>query len=71
MSESNAMSNMKNQGIKEISLDKRRELQYAAILEWDKGKLSGTECIERIVDLEKLVFLDPKIIHGEPNGPKS
>lgn len=61
---------MRNQSIKERSLDKRRDLQFHILVDWNNGKLTGDECIERIVELEKLVFLDKNIIHGDTtNGP--
>lgn len=51
--------------IKERSTDRRRELQYKVLKDWDMGKLTGLDCIQRIIDLEKIVPLNKDIILGD------
>jgi hypothetical protein len=50
--------------IHERSVEQRREAQYKTLQEWDTGKITGQECIEKIVMLEKFIPLNQKIIHG-------
>lgn len=36
----------------------KRLLQYKKLKEWDDSKITGEECIEDILDLEKVLYLD-------------
>ena len=49
-------------------VEKRRELQHQVLKDWDKGSLTARECIERILDLEKIIVLDKNILQGEEHG---
>ena len=54
------MSN-KQEAAKKIAnevLKRRRDAQYAAMLEWKNGKITGIQCIEKIEDLSKMIFVE-------------
>ena len=36
----------------------KRNKQYKILQEWHNNKITAKQCIERIVELEKLVFLE-------------
>ena len=42
--------------------EKRRELQYMIMKQWSAGKMTGRDCLEQIISLEKIIFLDEKTI---------
>ena len=44
--------------ILELTKEKKRELQYSTMKAWEKGRMTGRECIESIVDLENVLVLD-------------
>lgn len=60
--------------ILDSAIEKRRDLQSNILFEWDKGKLTHRQCIERILDLEKIISIDTSILRnkeedeGENNG---
>lgn len=43
--------------LQERSLEERRQRQFLQLKNWDMGKITGVQCIENIVNLEKIVFL--------------
>ena len=47
--------------VQERSLHERRQRQFIQLKNWDAGKISGTQCIENIVNLEKIVFVGDMI----------
>ena len=44
--------------MQKLSLEARRERQYSILKDWDQSKMTGRQCIERIVDLEKIIYID-------------
>lgn len=44
----------------ELSLQKRREYQFQVMQHWDQGKITGKTCIEEILLLERIIFVNPK-----------
>ena len=44
--------------ILELTKEKKRELQYNTMKAWEKGRMTGRECIESIIDLENVLVLD-------------
>ena len=50
------------------ALDIRRKMQYEALLQWDRGYYSARECIEKIIELEKLIYIDPQLLRSLKNG---
>jgi hypothetical protein len=53
--------------IRERSIKVRRKLQYQVLKQWDQGKITGLDCINKIVDFEKLIYLNKDIITGSVN----
>ena len=51
-----------------LSLEARRERQYSVLKDWDQSKMTGRQCIERIVDLEKIIYIDNHELRKN-NGP--
>lgn len=43
---------------KENQQELKREYQFAAMKHWSKGNITGRQCIEEIVALEKVLFLN-------------
>lgn len=41
-----------------INLEDRRHLQYLSMKKWNAGLLTGSEVIEEILDLEKIIQID-------------
>jgi len=48
-------------------IKRRRALQAKALEAWDAGKITGLECIEEIIELEKIIPMDRSVIKGEEN----
>jgi len=46
----------------EINFEDRRDMQYLAIKKWNAGIVTGTEAIEEILDLEKIIYIDINIL---------
>lgn len=46
----------------EINLEDRRQIQYMYMKEWDLGVLTGSEAIQKIVDAERVIFIDAATI---------
>lgn len=44
----------------EATLDRRRQ-QYEELKKWDMGRTTGLQCIENIIELEKIIFLGSKL----------
>lgn len=44
----------------EATLDRRRQ-QYEELKKWDMGRTTGLQCIENIIELEKIIFLGNKL----------
>lgn len=42
------------------ALEHRRDMQFDILELWGDGRITGTECIERILELEKIVPVDFK-----------
>ena len=53
------------------AIKERRLRQYNQIKRWDKGIISAEECIENIVELDKLIALDMDSIRRKKDGNKS
>ena len=51
--------------ILENAIERRRQLQTNTLYEWDKGKLTHRQCIEKILDLEKLISIDTSILRDK------
>lgn len=45
----------------EEATKERRLRQYSEMKKWDIGKITGIECIENIIELEKIIFIGNKI----------
>ena len=41
-------------------MKRRRDAQYAAMLNWKSGKMTGLQCIEEIERLATLILLKPE-----------
>lgn len=50
-----------------LSTSEKRLLQYKTLLSWSTGKITGVECIEKILELEKLIFINESIIKAARN----
>ena len=47
--------------IQHRSIEERRQRQYLQLKAWDLGKTTPNQCIEAIVDLEKIIFLGDQV----------
>jgi hypothetical protein len=54
-------SNTKAKRVLEEATKERRLRQYSEMKKWDVGKITGIECIENIIELEKIIFIGNKI----------
>lgn len=54
-------NNTKARKVLEEATKERRLRQYSEMKKWDIGKITGIECIENIIELEKIVFIGNKI----------
>ena len=54
-------NNTKAQRVLEEATRERRLRQYSEMKKWDIGKITGIECIENIIELEKIVFIGNKM----------
>ena len=52
----------------DINHEDRRTLQYMTMKEWDLGYLTGTEAIERILDLERIIHVDLDVLRRAKSG---
>lgn len=52
----------KKSEIKNNAVNRRRFMQYQAMLEWDRGFTTPHECIEKILELEKVLFLNNDLL---------
>ena len=43
--------------ILKLTKEKRRELQFQKLKAWNRGRITGRECIESIVDLDNVLVL--------------
>ena len=51
------------------AIEVRRKMQYEALLQWDRGSVSPRQCIEKILELEKIIYIDPKLLRdNKPEG---
>lgn len=48
--------------------DRRTDKQYELLLQWRNGKMTGLECIRKVVELETLVFVEPEDFKPKPKG---
>ena len=48
--------------ITELSLQQRRSFQFQIMKRWDQGKLTGKQCIEEILSLENVLYVNPQQI---------
>ena len=60
----------------EISKEIRLSLQYRAMIEWDKGELTGKQCIDDITSLERMIYIDTAELRrrkygGQVSGSKN
>ncbi len=62
MSTSGKMSRVEN--VHKRMINQRREMQYKVLVQWDRGKISGIDCIEQILELEKIIPFTKEIIKG-------
>lgn len=65
------MSN-KQEAAKKIAkevLKRRRDAQYAAMLEWKNGKITGIQCIEKIEDLSRMIFVEKTDFQPQKENP--
>lgn len=46
----------------------RRVYQYEELRKWDMGKTTGLQCIESIIELEKIIFIGNKA-RQKPSAP--
>ena len=47
--------------IQKMNIEERRQRQFMQLKAWDLGKSTPLECIEAIINLEKIIFLGNKI----------
>lgn len=47
--------------INDKSVEERRNRQYLQLKAWDLGKITPLQCIEAIVNLEKIIFLGDQL----------
>lgn len=67
------MSNDNNEGKNKVKVDKiltetimrRRAMQLQELKIWDAGRSTSRQCIENILDIEKIIFFNNR---GVPNG---
>ena len=60
------MSSNDNEGKNKVKVDRvlnetvegRRHLQHLELQKWDRGQLTGRQCIENILEIEKLIFFN-------------
>lgn len=68
------MSNTKNdkraQEIARKAQVRRRDKQYEWMLRWRKGEITGLECLEKISELENIVFVETEDFRPQPKGKK-
>ena len=50
-----------------LSNAQKRMLQYSYLKDWSKGKLTGLDCIVKIVEREKLIFINKDILEAAKN----
>jgi hypothetical protein len=50
----------KKRVLDEAVYDRRRQ-QYEELKKWDLGHTTGLQCIENIIELEKIIFLGNKL----------
>jgi hypothetical protein len=59
---SNNNDETKNKGKVERVLNQtveaRRELQHLELKKWDRGQLTPRQCIENILEIEKIIFFN-------------
>lgn len=49
------------QEIHERCIEERRNRQLNILKKWDMGKLTGRQCIESIIELEKMLYIGNQI----------
>ena len=51
------------------AVELRRSMQLEALLQWDRGFSTSRECIEKVVELEKIIPIDPMLLKDKkPEG---
>lgn len=65
---------MSSTDLLKLSIEKRREYQYKVIKQWAKGIITGRACIEEVLSLEHVIYLDDKVLKAykeKYEGPES
>lgn len=53
-----------------LSQKQKRVLQYRTLRGWSEGKLTGIDCIEKILEYEKLIFINESILEAARDEEK-
>lgn len=52
----------------EISHEDKRYVQFQLLKAWQGGYITGRECLDEVVGLEKIIYLDTNYLKGLRNG---
>lgn len=53
---------MSSADLLKLSIETRRQYQHDSMKRWSKGLTTGRECIEEVLALEKVIYLDDKVL---------
>lgn len=53
---------MSNADLLKLSIETRRQYQHDSMKRWSQGLTTGRECIEEVLALENVIYIDDEII---------
>ena len=53
---------MSSTDLLKLSIEARRKYQHESMKRWSKGLTTGRECIEEVLALENVIYLDDNVL---------